>query len=143
MNREPRSMQEYDALVWSFCRECCGRSRTMFDDCKKADCHFFPIKNKPRQQIITFDFTENIAAALFVAEEISRLAATFTVDDVRKTYHSRRGNYGGINWGRLVQRKEWLDRFETCGETKSTNIRSHGDKVKIWRLRNSQAQVAA
>jgi len=137
MITDPRTLAEYEALIWSFCRECCGRSKTVYDDCAKRDCHFYVIKNRPRQTVIKFDFSEHIKDAIDIALELSEKYESFTVLNVRTAYRAKYGNGDGLTshgfWGRLTQMKEWLKNFESAGEMRSLNERSHGDKVKVWK----------
>ena len=91
----------------------------------------------PRKIELKFDMSEYVPEVLELARKSAMLYSQFEVAHVRRGFFSRHG-HDKLNWGRIVQRREWLEEFEQCGEMVSTNARSHGDKVKLWRLKTTK-----
>lgn len=130
----PRNQTEWVKTVWSYCNACNGRQRNAANACTNESCPWYPVYILPRQQNIEFDFGKIVAECIAIAAEYRGI---FCVVDVREEYRNRHGNGDGLTsfgfWGNLAKRREWLDKFETCGEIISKNDRSHSDKVKIWK----------
>jgi hypothetical protein len=129
----PKNLTEYRNLIWAFCRECCGRKRDVAGDCTKTDCKLFPVFSMPRTVVIKFDYSEHIKGMIEAALYIANKYGAFQVSSVRRRYYEMTGNGASLNWGRLTQRREWLELFDRIGNEKSMNLRSHGDTVALWK----------
>lgn len=135
----PRNQTEWVKAVWKFCRENCAFSgRVTAGSCTNEPCQWYPVHSMPRQQNLEFDFSKIVAECIELAVEVGLV---FTVADVREKYRARHGNGDGLTsfgfWGNLAKRREWLDKFEICGEMVSKNDKSHSDKVKIWKKKGN------
>lgn len=132
----PRNCTEWRDLVWSYCRDCCGRKRLVAGDCNDKKCRFYPAYSMPRQVTVRLDNDRLIPEIIDLA---LRFAGTcgrpFAVAEVGDIYYRKNGTGKGLNWGAIVSRHEWRDRFVTFGNIASPNERSHGDTVRLWVLR--------
>jgi hypothetical protein len=137
MNGIPSSNKEWAKLVWAHCRDCNGRKgRSVLTDCNNDKCKLNPVYTMPRKIELKFDFSEYIPEIIEIGISVYHLIDSFQISEIKSVFYKRHGQ-ARLNWGRIVQRREWLAVFETCGEAVSINHKSHGDKVKLWKLKQS------
>ena len=133
-NTIPHGDREWITKTWRFCNSCTGTKRLISGACKNESCPWYPVYSMPRKIELKFDFNEYIPEIVEIAKDSLQQFGKFEMAHVRRIFFSRHGQ-AKLNWGNIARRKEWLEVFETCGESVSSNERSHGDKVKMWRLR--------
>lgn len=147
MNRDPRNNTEWQALAWAFCRECCGsKQRTVEDDCTSTTCHWFVVRNRPRQTVLKFDQQVIMSDIMEIAFRLSENGKAFTMNKVRDEYYHKYGTGLSLNWGAITNRAIWRNAFHSLCDVVSPNERSHGDTVKLWTAKipaYQQEEVAA
>lgn len=131
----PKTPTDYKKLIWRFCNNCNGAKRKT-DQCKNTHCDLFPVYNLPRQVTLNLENKNLLPQMLQAAIEVGYLYDTFTVTSVRNYYYRKHGNGNALNWGNFAKTKEFTAHFERCSVVSSGNLRSHGDLVILWRMKN-------